>query len=205
MRLIDLTGMRFGKLVVKERGSSLNGQPRWVTECECGSTKEVLGYNLRHGHSKSCGCEQRTASARYAYKRIGKTAGDKNGRTIKARAKHGDAYVPTKEKAFKRCAGRYYTAKRAGIPIEFSSAHEFTTYCLSIAPTHCPILGIKLEYGDGPFLPNSFSIDKIDPALGYRKGNIQIISMRANILKRDATPEEILKLAAWAERWTTGS
>lgn len=56
-RLIDLTGKRFGKLLVTGRaGTSKYGQPRWTCRCDCGGTVVVLGANLRTGSSASCGC-----------------------------------------------------------------------------------------------------------------------------------------------------
>lgn len=58
-------------------------------------------------------------------------------------------------------------------------------------PEFCPILGIPLDCSDRDHTP---SIDKTIPKLGYIKGNIDIISMRANRLKSDATLEEIEKL-----------
>ena len=60
-----------------------------------------------------------------------------------------------------------------------------------VLPEVCPILGIKLEFNKGVCKDNSYSIDKIDSALGYVKGNIQIISFRANTMKSNATLEEI--------------
>lgn len=68
-----------------------------------------------------------------------------------------------------------------------------------IIPEYCPILGIKLlnrEIGiskRGGFEMNSISIDKIIPELGYIKGNIQIISMKANAMKYSATKDELIK------------
>lgn len=57
-------------------------------------------------------------------------------------------------------------------------------------PTHCPIFGIELDY-TGNNIKNSPSIDRIIPEKGYVKGNVMIISNRANTLKRDASIEEV--------------
>jgi hypothetical protein len=61
-------------------------------------------------------------------------------------------------------------------------------------PTHCPILGIELRYGgDGTGIaaPNSATLDRIDSRKGYVPGNVAIISNRANVLKNNATPDEL--------------
>jgi hypothetical protein len=75
-----------------------------------------------------------------------------------------------------------------------------TEYVRSLVVTHCPILGIPLEWsryrGNGSrSLPNSPSLDRIDPTKGYVKGNVWIISNKANMIKNNATHEE-LKLVA---------
>jgi hypothetical protein len=43
------------------------------------------------------------------------------------------------------------------------------------------------------------SVDRVDNACGYVKGNIRVISARANHLKSDATVEEIRSLLAYME------
>lgn len=63
MKLIDLTGQRFGKLVVVGRGSdyvSPRGfsSVRWICRCDCGNTTEVGRTSLKSGSIKSCGCER---------------------------------------------------------------------------------------------------------------------------------------------------
>jgi len=69
-------------------------------------------------------------------------------------------------------------------------------YIRSIIPSHCPIFGIPLEWsaqrgnGHGP-LPNSPSLDRIDPSKGYVKGNVWIISNKANTIKSYASHEEL--------------
>lgn len=60
-----------------------------------------------------------------------------------------------------------------------------------IIPELCPVLGIKLERGVGKSGPNSPSIDRIIPNLGYVKGNIMIISHKANTIKNNSTIKEI--------------
>ena len=61
---------------------------------------------------------------------------------------------------------------------------------------HCPIFGTPLDWssqrdlGRGP-LPNAPSLDRIVPGRGYVKGNVWIISHRANSIKNDASHEEL--------------
>ena len=55
-KLIDLTGKRFGKLVVLERAENDKGRSQWLCRCDCGNLKVINGSNLRHDKSHSCGC-----------------------------------------------------------------------------------------------------------------------------------------------------
>jgi len=67
-------------------------------------------------------------------------------------------------------------------------------------PDICPVLGIVLDW-DCAGLPvgNSPSLDRIDNALGYIPGNVMIISNRANMIKCDATAEEVLAVGNWLD------
>jgi len=63
----------------------------------------------------------------------------------------------------------------------------------------CPIFGT--EFVNGKRVPESPSLDKIKPCLGYVKGNIAILSLRANLVKNDVTdPEVFIKLAEWLKK-----
>lgn len=64
-------------------------------------------------------------------------------------------------------------------------------------PVLCPILGIELKFGEGRAKPYSPTLDRIIPSLGYVKGNVQVISLRANLMKSDANPEELIKFSEW--------
>lgn len=61
-------------------------------------------------------------------------------------------------------------------------------------PTHCPVLGIKLIYGSTRHDNNSASMDRLIPKKGYVKGNVIIISYRANRIKCDASLKELKKV-----------
>lgn len=54
----DLTGQRFGRLVVLRRNGQYGKTTRaaWLCVCDCGAHLTVDGSNLRRGLSKSCGC-----------------------------------------------------------------------------------------------------------------------------------------------------
>jgi hypothetical protein len=62
-------------------------------------------------------------------------------------------------------------------------------------PEYCPLLGIKLELLKRKVDDASPSLDKIKPELGYVKGNVWVISNKANRIKNDATPDEIERVA----------
>jgi hypothetical protein len=59
-------------------------------------------------------------------------------------------------------------------------------------PKLCPYLGIKLFRGEGKMCSNSPSVDEIIPGLGYVPGNVQIVSSKANGMKNNASPEQLV-------------
>lgn len=63
------------------------------------------------------------------------------------------------------------------------------------APSHCPVLGVEINWKGGKIGPCSASLDRIDPAKGYVLGNVWWISNRANYVKNDGTAEEHEKIA----------
>ena len=56
-KFVDLTGQRFGRLVVINLLTSKGAKRhKWLCKCDCGNECAVLGYNLVGGRTKSCGC-----------------------------------------------------------------------------------------------------------------------------------------------------
>jgi hypothetical protein len=83
-------------------------------------------------------------------------------------------------------------AKKQGVPFDIVRTDI-------LIPKTCPVLGIVLSVSDGYKSDFSPSLDKFIPSLGYVKGNISVISSRANRIKTDATLNEIRKLFYWME------
>lgn len=79
--------------------------------------------------------------------------------------------------------------------------HDFTITINDLEiPSVCPLLGIPLTFGKGMKIRESAAtLDRINSAKGYVKGNVQIISYRANRIKNDASLEELKKIGRWAE------
>ena len=75
-------------------------------------------------------------------------------------------------------------AKKKGIPFDIT-IEDF------ILPEKCPLLEIPLTVGYGSSQENSYSLDKIIPDLGYVKGNVWVISNKANMIKNNASLEEL--------------
>ena len=56
---IDLTGKRFGRLVVQqELPLRKNGQIIWECKCDCDTSIEVAGNNLKSGNTTACSCKR---------------------------------------------------------------------------------------------------------------------------------------------------
>lgn len=53
---IDLTGQRFGRLLVLRRVGSKGKSPTWYCKCDCGNEKIVSTSGLKSGNTQSCGC-----------------------------------------------------------------------------------------------------------------------------------------------------
>lgn len=63
-----------------------------------------------------------------------------------------------------------------------------------IIPTICPVFNTPFEYGTD----YAASLDRVDPSKGYIKDNIQVLSLKANAMKRNASEEDLRKFAQWA-------
>jgi len=107
-----------------------------------------------------------------------------------ARIKARDRYIPrlqrnnkTEHPAYDMYCNARKRAKEQGLPFDILLSDL-------VIPNLCPLLNIPLIKGIKSYTDNSPTLDKIIPSLGYIKNNIQIISMRANRIKDNASFHE---------------
>ena len=111
--------------------------------------------------------------------------------TSKKRAKRYREKNPLK----KRLSTARHVCKTKGIPYDEAAYAEIW----ESRPTRCPVLGIEFWTGGGRRTDDSAEMDRIIPELGYVRGNMQVISARANRIKNDGTAGEHHAIGAWIE------
>lgn len=72
---------------------------------------------------------------------------------------------------------------------EWAIKYEDLTY-----PKHCPVLGVEIDWFAEVRSENSPSIDRLNSREGYVKGNVAVMSWRANRIKNDGTLQEHQKI-----------
>ena len=83
-------------------------------------------------------------------------------------------------------------AKQKGLPFDINN-----DYILNIAPLLCPVLKMSLDYNASKLTSNSPTLDRFYPELGYIKGNVFVISHKANTIKQNASYEDLQNVANW--------
>ena len=165
-----LVGEKFGKLIVlKEEVIFKSGKNRVfdTCECECGNQKICDRTSLLNGRTTSCGCVRKETTIAF-----NKTKKKEPG-TRKA-----------DDRRYKMFHNAQHRAKKKGIPFTISIDDI-------IIPETCPLLNISLVSTSDCNDPRNPSLDQIIPGKGYTPDNIQVISYRANVLKWDASLQEL--------------
>lgn len=168
----SLTGQTFGRWAVLERAENTYvGGARYRCRCSCGVEKVVCASTLRNGASESCGC-------------------------LRSQLRREDPSVSHYSKdrpEYWMWKGAKSRAKRAGIPFNL----DFEDI---VIPSHCPLLGIPLERRKKSVWKGSPSLDRIVPSRGYVKGNVWVISHRANSMKSDFSVDQLKRFVQALEQ-----
>ena len=173
---IDLTGQRFGRLVVlKQTSYKKYNRTAWECMCDCGNNKIVTGHDLMSGNTKSCHCYRRELTAKL-----------KKGKSVLRCLPKG---IPAFNKLYRTYKN---SAKWRGYIFKLSSK-----IFKKITQQRCYYCGVKpsqksrLRGCDGTYMFNG--IDRVDNSKGYIEGNIVACCKWCNIMKRDSTQEDFLE------------
>lgn len=145
----DLTGKRFGRLVVVKRvGSNKKGNSIWECHCDCGNISNVVGYSLTDGKSRSCGCLQKEAVANMN-KTCKRTHGKKNTRLYRI-------WNGMKDRCFNKNSPDYNSYGGRGITVceEWKQSFE-CFYIWAVSNGYSDSLSIDRINGDGNYEPDN--------------------------------------------------
>lgn len=148
----------------------------WCGKCQ--SIKEIKDFNIRsNGTKRSCReCERTYSKKNYP----------KNKENTKK------WYKENPEKRL------FFSAKKRA---ENSDLDFNIELCDIIIPEFCPVLGIKLDkHREYNIKDHSPSLDRINPKMGYVKGNVCVVSWRANWLKNNGTKEEFEAIVNYLDK-----
>lgn len=171
----DLTGKRFGKLVVISKAGSIikNGRSKvyWTCICDCGVSRDIMGESLVSGNTTACGCVRKENAFRLkAYNKL----------------PDGEASFNSLYKALCIRAGK----KQIELQIskeEFKILTKKNCYYCGVPPqqSHSNRIGSTQYVYNG--------LDRIDNSLGYTLNNVVPCCGRCNRMKGILTQDFFIK------------
>lgn len=173
-KFIDLTGKKFGKLTIIRRDypNKKRGQPKWLCKCDCGNEKIIIGYSLRGGVTKSCGCLTKESASKKNRLESGLSNMRRkiNGYKIRAK-KRGIEYNLTEE--------------------QFKEITQKDCFYCKASPNN---IAKQFQY-NGIYIYNG--LDRIDNTKGYTLENVIPCCKMCNIAKSNHTLQEFKD---WVEK-----
>ena len=119
----------------------------------------------------------------------------KNPQTVRDRSKKYKANLratdPVKSRAREAYGDARKRALKNGMPFNLTSQFVLN---LMRQVTECPYFGWRLTHLPGKHQTLA-SLDRVDSSKGYTMDNVRIISYQANLMKSDATMEQLIAFA----------
>lgn len=140
----DLTGKRFGKLVVlgkSDRTDNGRNFPFWHVLCDCGTEKDVDGAALKGGLTKTCGCG-RAANFR------------KDGLATKHRREYA-VWQAMIQRCHNPKAQRWNCYGARGIAVCDRWRSSFAAFFEDVGPRPSDEHSIERKENDGPYEPGN--------------------------------------------------
>lgn len=180
----DMTGQRFGRLVVTGRAPNSDKPgdrvPRWHCRCDCGTDRVVRATLLRNGATRSCGCLMRERAA---------TVNRSHGQSARGWTAEYRAWASMIQRCTnpKQRSYPYYGGR--GITIHPEWRESFPAFFRDVGP---------IPESGGPW-----SLDRIDPDGNYAPGNVRWATRETqmNNMRKSRTlthDGRTLTIAQWA-------
>lgn len=151
MKRRDLTGTRYGKLLVVSMADNKGRFTQWNCLCDCGNATVVATAHLTNGHTKSCGClRSETASINFSTHRKSNTRLYRMWRNIKTRCENS------------KC-NHYHLYGGRGIHICDEWRNDFSAF---------------EEWALNHGYQDNLSIDRIDVNGSYTPDNCRFVTMK---------------------------
>jgi len=147
-KIIDRTGLRFGRLVVIEPSALQYGTSgiRWKCLCDCGKYTDVSGGKLQSGHTRSCGCL------------MVETCIKRSTKHGLSRSKEYEAWMGMKRRCYREDS-RNFTYKEKGIKVCDEWLNSFEAFYSYIGPS--------------PENSSKWSVGRINNDGNYEPGNVR--------------------------------
>lgn len=151
----DISGRRFGRLTVIERGeneprdSRGKARPRWICQCECGNRKLVAARHLKSGKTISCGCYRSKATVARGKARA--THGHTRDRQPTAEYRTWRGLIARAHYGYKKDARRY---KDRGISVD-PRWLTFENFLADMGSRPSPEHSLDRIDNDGPYSPDN--------------------------------------------------
>lgn len=184
-KMIDLSGMRFGRLTVVDRAeNSESNSIRWNCVCDCGNKTVSFSNGLRNGSATSCGC-----LSRQRFSELGKSK-RKHGLS---RSKIQDAWLHMKQRCYSKRSDQYKNYGAKGIKVCDRWKESFENFVA--------------DMGEPP--SRLHTLERIDTRGNYEPENCRWATVKEQ--QRNRTNNLVIEidgmrkcLAEWCEETNTG-
>ena len=157
-KLLDIRGVRYGRLVATKLVGRRWGKAMWEFDCDCGNTIKATSNTVREGHTLSCGCLRKEFAAAKSK--------DAAAESAKALTKHGDSQPGGKNYR------EYCVWKTMWQRCDNPNSPDYPLYGargIKVCEEWRDFNVFLKHMGEKP--AGKYSIDRMNNSLGYQPGN----------------------------------